>query len=419
MKGMFRAALLASASLMSVQAYAGGFINSSQSSVFNGMAYAGAAAPGSSSAATLFYNPATMTGLSGLTIDTNYTFGLPSIKQNGTTNLGALGRATSANYAMNYFVPASYVVYQISPSIWAGISINSTYGNSTKPDRVWVGSFAASTTRLRIITATPSVAWKINEMFSIGAGVQIQHASVRQTSQLPPAGAFGAGIEKADGWAVGFTLGATFIPWKGTQIGLGFRSFTDQEVSGTSFFGPAVSTTSNGKLNLPNRVNLSLRQTVTERLDILGSIEWQNWARIGNTRLNNPPNPALASLPFGYKDGWFFSLGAEYKATQALTLRAGVGYEITPVTDTVRRVSLPDSDRLWLSTGFSYQATERFTINGSYSYLHFAKANITQPIGGGLVYRGESRQNAHLLSIGLTSRWGAAPKKEDPLVRKF
>ncbi|MCU0819635.1 MAG: OmpP1/FadL family transporter [Beijerinckiaceae bacterium] len=418
MKGMFRLALAASASLISMQAMAGGFVNSSQSSVFNGMAYAGAAAPGSTSAATMFMNPATMTGLPGLTIDSNYTFGLPSIKQSGTTNLGALGRATSANYGMNYFVPATYIVYQVTPKLWAGLSINSTYGNSTKPDRVWVGSFAASTTRLRVITATPSVAYKINEMFSIGAGLQVQFADVRQTVQLPPLGVAGAGISKADGWSVGFTVGATFTPWKGTQIGLGWRSLTDQEVSGNSYFGPIVNN-SNGKLHLPNRVNLSLRQTVTEQLDILASVEWQNWARIGNSRLNNPPNPALAVLPFGYRDGWFFSLGAEYKATQALTLRTGIGYEISPVTDAVRRVSLPDSDRLWLSTGFSYKATERFTINGSYTYLHFAKANIRQPLAPGLVYTGQSRQNAHLLSIGLTSRWGGGPAKEEPLVRKF
>jgi long-chain fatty acid transport protein len=422
MKGMFRLALAASASLLSMQAMAGGFINSSQSSVFNGMAYAGAAAPGSSSAATLFYNPATMTGFTGLTLDTNYTFGIPSIKQTGTTNLGALGRPTSANYGMNYFVPASYVVYQLTPALWAGMSLNSTYGNSTKPNQVWVGSFAASTTRLRIITATPSLAWKVNEMFSIGAGMQIQYASVRQTAQVPPLGLAGAGIEKADGWAVGLTLGATFTPWKGTQIGLGWRSFTDQEVAGTSFLGPLVSTSSNGKLNLPNRLNLSLRQSVTQQLDILASVEWQNWARIGNARLNNPPpgpGAALAVLPFNYRDGWFFSLGGEYKATQALTLRAGIGYEITPLTDAVRRVSLPDSDRLWLSTGFSYQATDRFTLNASYTYLHFAKANITQALGGGLIYTGTSKQNAHLLSIGLTSRWGGGPKQEDPLVRKF
>lgn len=424
MKGIMRAALAASVSVLAANAYAGGFINSSQSTVFNGMAYAGAAAPGSSSGATLFYNPATMTSFRGFTMDSNYTFGLPSSRATGSFNNPGLNAALpgSGKYDKNYFVPATYLIYQINERLWAGLSINSTYGNQTKSDGLWRGSLLASTTKLRIITATPSVAYKINDMFSIGAGVQIQYTSARQMVNFPAGLGLptpGAGIEKADGWGVGFTLGATFTPWKGTDIGLGWRSFVDQEVEGNTRFGPFTSTTSKGKLNLPNRVNLSLRQAINEKLDILASVEWQNWGRIGHTRLNNPANAALAVLPFGYKDGWFFSLGAEYKATDKLTLRAGVGYEISPVTDQVRRLSLPDSDRLWLSAGLSYDVSERFTVNASYSYLHFAKADITQTLVPGVVFTGQSKQNAHLLSIGLTSRWGAPPKKEEPLVRKF
>lgn len=426
MKGMFRAALLASASLVSVQAYAGGFINSSQSTVGNGMAYAGAAAPGSSSAATLFMNPATMTGFRGFTIDTNYTFGLPSSKATGSYSAGGAGINAAlggqGSYGMNYFVPASYFVYQINDRLWAGLSINSTYGNSTKSENLWRGSLLASTTKLRAITATPSLAYKLNDMWSFGVGLQIQYISARQTVAFPAGFGLpspGAGIIKADGWGVGVTAGVTFTPRKGTQIGLGWRSLVEQNVEGETRFGGAVSTNSKGTLNLPNRVNLSIRQTVTERLDILGSIEWQNWGRIGHARLNNPANAALASLPFGYSDGWFFSLGAEYRATQALTLRAGIGYEISPVKDSVRRLSLPDSDRLWLSTGFTYDVSERFSLNASYSYLHFKKAPITQVLVPGITFTGESKQNAHLLSIGLTSRWGGSPKKEDPLVRKF
>lgn len=419
MKAILRAALALSTSVFAMDAMAGGFINSSQSTVFNGMAYAGFAAPGSSSAATLFMNPATMTGFRGLTIDTNYTFGLPSSKATGTTNLGALGRPTSANYDMNYFVPATYVVYQINPSWWAGISINATYGNSTKADRPWVGSFAASTTKLRIVTATPSLAYKFSETLSFGLGLQLSYASARQTVQIPPAGVVGAGITGADGWGVGVTAGLTYKPFKGTQIGLGWRSGIEQNLQGDTHFAGITATNSKGTLQLPNRVNLSLRQTVTEKLDILGSIEWQNWGRIGHGALTNPANAALSVLPFGYRDGWMFALGAEYKAMQNLTLRAGMAYEISPVTDAVRRLSLPDSDRLWLSTGLTYDVSERLSVNASYSFLHFKKAPVTQALGGGLVFTGNVKQSAHLLSIGLTSRWGAPPKKEEALVRKF
>lgn len=428
MKATFRAALVVSTSLVAISAaQAGGLVNSSQSSVFNGTAYAGFAAPGSSSPATMFMNPATMTSFSRITFDSNYTFGIPQTKINGAygaggAGLNALFSGSSGDVGLDYFVPATYFIYPVNDRLVFGASLNTTYGNTTKAESLWRGSFLASTSKLRVTTLTPSVAYKINEMFSVGFGLQIQYATARQYVRFPiavgatPAGNYG--ISNADGWGFGFTAGLTFTPTKTTQIGLGWRSFVDQNLSGTTVAGPLPARNSKGVLNLPNRINLSLRQTFTPQFDLLASIEWQNFGRIGHGRLENPAAPSLAVLPFGYSDGWFFSLGGEYKWNDKLTLRAGVGYEISPVKDAVRRVSLPDNDRLWLSTGFTYNVSDRWSVNASYSFLHIKKAPITQALGP-LTFTGESKAHAHLVSFGLTSRWGDAPKKEAPLVKKF
>ncbi|MCA3665226.1 MAG: outer membrane protein transport protein, partial [Methylobacterium sp.] len=259
MKGLFRLALAASASMISMQAMAGGFINTSQSTVFNGMAFAGAAAPGSTSAATMFMNPATMTGFRRFTMDSNYTFGIPTTRITTTSNnagYNALFSGRSGDVGLDYFVPASYIVFPFSEQLYFGVSLNTTYGNSTKAADVWQGSLFASTSRLRVLTATPSVAYKFNEMWSFGVGLQIQYTTARQVARWPgppitPVGG-GVGITSADGWGVGFTAGLTFTPWKGTQIGLGWRSFIDQTIEGTTVFGPFTSTNSKGTLHLPN-----------------------------------------------------------------------------------------------------------------------------------------------------------------------
>ena len=426
MKSVLRNVLAATTSMIAVGGmvtgvHAGGIINSSQSSVFNGMAYAGAAAPGSSSAATMFMNPATMTGFKNFTIDSNYTFGVPVTKIDGGFNAGpalAFSRS-SGDIGKDYFVPATYVVYPLSDRLVFGVSVNTTYGNTTKASSFWQGSFLAATSKLRITTATPSVAYKINDQWSVGVGLQVQYASARQYAFPLGAGFGAAGISTADGWGVGFTAGVTYTPTKATQIGLGFRSLVDQRIEGTSVFG-AARAESKGTLNLPNRVNLSLRQTLSPKFDLLASAEWQNFGRIGNAKLSNPANAALAVLPFGYSDGWMFSLGGEYRYNEKLTLRAGMAYEISAVRDSIRRVSLPDNDLIWVSTGFSYQATDRLALNASYSFLHIKDAPITQAGAiPGTVFTGKSKAHAHLMSLGLTSTWGGAPKKEQPLVKKF
>lgn len=429
---MGRAALAASVSLLALGgAVAGGLTNTSQSSVFNGMGYAGFAAPGAETAATMFMNPATMTGFTRLTIDTNYTFGVPVTKMTGSFIGGPAGplnggRSTSSgDVGLDYFVPATYVIYPLSERITIGISLNTTYGNTTKPGDLWTGSTLAHTSKLRVLTATPSVAYKINEEWSVGAGLQIQYATARQYGlpTLGPIGAPQAGILEADGVGVGWTLGVTWTPTKTTQIGLGWRSFVDQPLKGRVRGGPAIVEGAEGTLNLPNRVNLSIRQGINEKLDILGSVEWQNYGRIGDAALKNLPAPLvplLSRLPFGYRDGWMFALGGEYKYNKALTLRAGVAYEVTPVSDAIRRVSLPDNDRLWLSTGFSYKVSERLAVNASYSFLHIKKAPISTPITAlGTRFVGSANGHAHLISLGLTSKWGEPPVREAAIVRKY
>lgn len=427
MKAVLRNVLVATTSMIAVggmvsAAQASGIINSSQSAVFNGMSYAGFAAPGSSSPATMFMNPATMTGFKNFTIDSNYTFGVPVTKINGATNspaINGLYSGSSGDVGKDYFVPATYIIYPVNDRLFLGLSVNTTYGNTTKPDALWRGSFFAATSKLRITTATPSVAYKINEMWSVGVGLQVQYGSARQYQAIPPAGIANAGISSADGWGVGVSAGVTFTPVKTTQIGLGWRSFVDHKLSGTTVFpaAPFRDPSAKGTLNLPNRINLSLRQTLTDKFDLLASVEWQNLSRLGNGRLNTV-FPALAVLPFGYSDGWMFALGGEYKYNNKLTLRAGAAYEKSGVTDAIRRVSLPDNDRIWLSSGFTYDVMDRLSVNASYSFLHIKKAPITQTAGA-LTFTGTSKATAHLISLGLTSRWGDAPAKEQPLVKKF
>ena len=56
--------------------------------------------------------------------------------------------------------------------------------------------------------------------------------------------------------------------------------------------------------------------------------------------------PAPIELPFEYDDGWFFSLGGEFDVTERATVRAGIGYQLSPIDDNVRNYRLPYNDGL-------------------------------------------------------------------------
>lgn len=423
--------------LASGSALAGGFINQSQSTVFNGMAYAGYAAPGSSSLATMFLNPATMAYFNQITIDSNYSLVVPVTKITGVGGISpapgvfvpAFGAGGSGDISQDALVPATYVVVPVSSRAFFGISLNAPYGNTTKPDSPWVGQLNSMTTKARTITVTPQMAYKINDMFSVGLGLQIQKFEASFLSAVQPfptpnplvAGFSGSGI------SFGFTAGVAFTPWAGTQIGIGYRSRINQEIEGHYTISPGLGALSalqgsalRGTVKLPDRLNLSVRQTVTPDLDVLASVEWQGWGRIGSSALSGPLVPfapaALQTIPFNYENGWFFALGGEYKYNKALTLRAGVAYELAPVTDTSRTTRLPDNNRLWTSIGATYHWSDRFSINASYSHVFVKNADINlvngHPAFGGAptfaAFVGSARSHVDIVSVGITSRWGSA-----------
>jgi hypothetical protein len=114
-------------------------------------------------------------------------------------------------------------------------------------------------------------------------------------------------------------------------------------------------------------------------------------------------------LPFQYKDGWLFSLGAEYMMTEKMKLRGGVGFEKSPITDDVRIPLLPDNDRYWLSVGASYQMTPKLSFDLAYSHL-FVKSTPINVVAGnpwwtGVDYVGTVDSHVDIISVAMKYRW--------------
>src|ERR1700742_516043 len=364
--GLLRAACaLGLVTIAGTQAQAGGFGLRDQSSYGQGSSYAGVAAGGSLS--SMFWNPATMTQQRGIQSEMDLMGVFPFASNTPKTGT-LLGIPTytggTSDTGDDAFVPSGYFSWQINPKLWIGVSLNSPFGLSTSFPTTWAGRDYGQSSSLTTYNATPSLAYRINDWLSIGAGVQIEYgnASVSRglTVPVPGLGIFQDSANlSGKGWGYGFTLGATLTPTPTTTIGIGYRSAINQKLDGSlSVTGPVPLAATTGSasttVNLPDMVSLGVRQRIDSQWTLLGTAEWTNWSRIGTSTVTQSSGAAAmiagqnVTLPFNFKDGWFFSLGAEYQWTERLAVRAGIGYEISPVTDDVRIPLLPDNDRTWL-----------------------------------------------------------------------
>jgi long-chain fatty acid transport protein len=151
----------------------------------------------------------------------------------------------------------------------------------------------------------------------------------------------------------------------------------------------------------------------------MGTVEWQNWSRLQNVAAVGSGCGATGVcevLNLNYRDGWFYSLGAEYAYSPTLLLRAGIGYETSPIQDRTRDILIPDSNRIFVSAGASYKYSEQISFDLGYSHLFFQDApfciaNAAQNGGtshcnagtppAAVLLRGSADNSADLVAVGL------------------
>jgi long-chain fatty acid transport protein len=411
-------ALVGLAATTATSALAAGFEIREQSAWGQGASYAGVAAGGSVS--SMFWNPATMTQTGPFAMEVSGSLIFPQASQTGVTNLAPLGLTDGTpNSGQDAFVLASYTTIRLTDRIWAGVAINSPFGLETAFENPnWAGAFYGQTSTLHTYTATPSIAIKVFDWLSIGGGFQAERGQVNfKFADAPPIGGqVPLAQAQGHGWGFGWTAGATITPTATTQIGLGYRSGLDQQIKGNLDTGALVGFgtpgTANTTIKLPGIASLGLRQGLTTQLTLLGTVEWTNWSRIGTSTLTQgsgavalAPSGAPITIPFQWRDSWFYSLGLEYAVAPAWTLRGGVAYETNAIPDQVRVPLIPDDSRMWYSVGAT-NTVGNFKIDLAYSFIDVKNAPINvvpgNPSFNGLVtYTGSSKGNVSIFSIGV------------------
>ncbi|MGH8186646.1 MAG: OmpP1/FadL family transporter, partial [Steroidobacteraceae bacterium] len=299
------------------------------------------------------------------------------------------------------------------------VGIDAPFGLKLEYDDGWIGRFQALLSEIETMNFNPSVAWRVNDRISLGAGVSHQRLDAELTNavnysavvaqgvqqlvllgQLPPAAApaviaANAGLEghaqvRGDDDAWGFNVGLLFDLSERTRVGLSYRSAIEYEVGGTVAFAPAQATNpvgvgiiaaasapgaplSNGNvsvdLELPDSAVLSLRHDFANKYALFADVGWTGWSSIQELRIVRDNGAVVSVTPERWKDAWRYALGASYEMSDQLTLRAGVAYDETPVPDETRTPRLPDADRTWVAIGARWQPSQAMTLDFGYAHL--------------------------------------------------
>lgn len=365
------------------QANAAGFALNEQNASGAGVAYAGKAAIGEDASAAWF-NPASISRLKerqvvlgGHYIDLNSEF-----NNEGTTP--GTGRDVG-DFGSEGYIPNFHLVVPFNDRINFGLSVATPFGLKTDYQPDWIGRFQGITSDIKSVNINPSASFKVNEHWSVGAGVSAQKLDAKLSSvvTLPVVGESLTTIA-GDGWGYGFNLGVIGQITAATRVGVAYRSSIEQDLEGNvTFSGPAAASQNSdlrSKIRLPASLAISSVTELTPKWQLLTDATWTEWTTIQKLQFDRVnAGGTAAPIPvqdYEWKNSWRFAVGGIYKYSDTINLKAGVAYDITPVPDERRKVRLPDEDRITFAVGSQYKFDKATTFDVAFQYVMPDKAKI-------------------------------------------
>lgn len=401
--------------LLSGMAMAGGYQVNLASQRQIGMGHTGTGIyTGTSS---IFFNPGAMSylrengvtiGASGLISKIAYRAPEPSGAEAMTDN--SLGTPFQA-----------YGVFNINGKLKAGLGVYTPYGSSVNWGNEWSGRFGLTELTLQAIYIQPTLSYQITDQLGVGVGFVYAIGGVNLQRNIPIQNESGDyGNAELDGSAngIGFNAGVFFKPSDKFSMGLNYRSKVNMEVDGGDVTFTNLPTTPviasrfpaetqfDATLPLPATLTLGIGFMPTEDWTIAVDVSHVGWSAYKSLRFDytdevNGSN--VAENARNYDDAFIYRIGAEYKVSDAVALRAGAYYDGTPVQDGYLTPETPDADSRGLSAGIGYAVSENISIDASFLYINKKQRTDASDLSGGIA--GTYKSVAYIPGVGLNFKF--------------
>jgi long-subunit fatty acid transport protein len=145
-----------------------------------------------------------------------------------------------------------------------------------------------------------------------------------------------------------------FVYRQKNYIRSSWNALVQTRISLTSAFGPPISLYKQNALEksyvsafTPENFSLGGAYKITERWKVSAQVDWFRWSQYDG--------PLDQPLMYGFNDIFIPRVGASYRATRKLELRAGFSYEPTPVTSQAVGFYPVGNDRMVPSAGAGYR----------------------------------------------------------------
>ena len=294
-------------------------------------------------------------------------------------------------------VPTLYYVHSLSPDLKLGVGVGSYFGLGLNYSNEWAGKYYVQSASFTTAAINPTVGYRIAPWLSVGGGVSAVEGKLTDRVAVNTLLEPGDGRLKYDATDVGYgyNLGVLFELSPQTRVGVTYVSqvnldFKDdlrfKNMEGT-LLGAALNASglldSQLKINvtIPAQLSLGVYQALTDKLALVGTVNWQNWSRFGQPEIAvADSNTVTANLD--YQDTYHAGIGAYYRVADPWLLMAGFGYDTSPTSSSSQRGPvLPLGATFRYAAGVQYDWNKDFSVGAAYTLIDAGTAKVNRTGG--------------------------------------
>ena len=347
----------------------------------------------------------------------------------GPMTFGTRGRVKSN--ADTFVVPEVGIVHKINEKLAVGIGAFGVSGMGVdfrdkqlvRTPLGYTNALSKMHTTFQFMRITPSIAYKVNEMISVGGALHIAWGSLDVGAELcelgdgdgdrlpAPQRCWNASGGQSQDFGIGLSVGIALNLGDFIYGGLYYQSPISMKYKNV-FDSNGDGKFEDMKLQQPQEVAVGVGVKPLENLKVGLDVRWIDWSG------------ADGYGDFDWEDQWVIGIGGEYKPLKNLALRAGWNYGKSPIRskdnlDGMNRknrvpnfdAKFSDYELYWfnlvgfpaiaehhLTLGLNWKVTNNFDLDLSYVYA-FPNTETAKMAGGGAEVSAKMFQ--HSIGIGL------------------
>jgi len=332
-----------------------------------------------------FYNPATLTDLTTITV----TVGFMTEHPRGRMKVSRNGQEFPSS-PMNsgcYVLPHFHLAVPLPWDFAFGLGIMPEYGLGSQYDDTWLLNYASTDTQVESFTVNPNIAWKVTDKLSIGAGLRFLYWDFEQYSRPKSYLSYchmNTRLKGDNGMKdFGYQVGAKYDVLDNFAVGIVYKSDIGCHVTGkrddTGYVDPYGIPVSKDAhydaesiVHMPQSITGGFNWDITDDWHLGGTVGWTQWSAVDLVHFNfsDPLTSAKSSqlCEFNWRDTWRLGVAPSWDFAENWTWICSYVFETDCASDQYSTM-LPPAERHMISTGIVWECWRGLEVALTYGII--------------------------------------------------